>query len=165
MLKVLSCIIICFLVQSCCDIPPKKETNLNILFKKEDINLYNGINKIYAVGSKSTNYKSIYDSLNFKQNIFSDIKLPLAYYTDSTIYIIENKTKNNDTLIIHYNRKIEETEDACNFNVILSENIKPHYISIKNYKAEVRFGTFIQNNGWNRNQSQNACTINIYPKN
>ncbi len=164
MFKVLSFVIICFLVQSCCDKPPEKVTELNININSKDSSVFNNITKIYAKGGNSARFERKNDSTQFARNYFKSIQLPINYAVDSTIYIFEYKKKINDTLIIHYNREIGKSEDGCNFNVILTKNNKPHYLSIKNYLAEVRFGTFLQRIGTFGNQQDNACTINIYPK-
>ena len=156
------------IVSACCSKPaPEKLTNLSLelTLKKDTLFFYN-IKRIYAVGAKTSNprlqeYPKVFETRRFGYSL----DLPVSYASDSTIYVFENKKKANDTLIVYYKRNISYGEgDNCGFQQTLSEPPRAHYSTLTNYKLNVVFGTYGQNEGWFNNRTENACTIRLTEK-
>ena len=157
-------IILAVIASSCCDKPaPDKIAYLDIVVKKDTLFIRN-IKRIYAVGSNLNSSFYNKSSNGFQGNNLIQLPLPISYAFDSTIYILEQKNKVNDTIIIHYQRNIDYNGgDNCGYQQTLSSKQRKHYTTLKKYSLSTSFGTFGTRSGI-FSKIEPACEITLNEK-
>lgn len=100
------------------------------------------------------NPSSYLSSTNKNQLIISNI--PVSFVADSTIYVIENKSKLSDTITVLYKRNVDyDGSGRCGYIQSLSSNTKrKSYCTLKKYSLGVSFST-VNNYGYS------ACSITL----
>ena len=157
MKNILAFIIFAFMVVACCrQYEPNKSASITFIVSK-DTNFLKNLKRIYALGSVKDTIRnpSSYLSNTNKNQIFISA-IPISYVADSTIYIIENKNKVNDTLTVLYQRNVDyDGSGTCGYLQSLSSNTKrKSYSTLKKYSLDVSFGTI-------NNYGNSACTVKL----